>query len=354
MTQLGGYFNVQDLKSRLEELNQQTKDPLLWNNPQQAQTILKEKKSVTSTINAYHHIIDTFNDCVELSNIATNDGDVQLIDTLVEEWKKLLTQASKLQVECLFTDSNDSNDCFLDINAGAGGIESYDWTAMMLRMYIRFAETMNFKTEIVHLLDGEDTGIKSCTVKIQGYNAYGWLKTESGVHRLVRISPFNAIGKRMTSFASAWAYPVIDDNIQVDIQSKDLRIDTYRASGAGGQHVNTTDSAIRITHAPTGIVVQCQNDRSQHKNKSEALRMLKAKIRELELKKQNEVLHQQNISRPDNSWGHQIRSYILQPYQLVKDLRTNVETSDAQGVLDGNLEKFIYASLIDLAGKSKS
>ena len=216
---------------------------------------------------------------------------------------------------------------------------------MMLRMYLRFAERLGFKTEIVNLIAGEEAGIKSCCVKIKGEMAYGWFRTESGVHRLVRISPFNAAGKRMTSFASCWVYPEIEDSIDVKIEEKDLRIDTYRSSGAGGQHVNTTDSAVRITHIPTNIVVQCQSDRSQHRNKAEAMQMLKARLYDLELKKKNEEIDKQNATKTDIGWGHQIRSYVLQPYQLVKDLRTNHETSDSEGVLDGNLEKFVSTAL---------
>jgi peptide chain release factor 2 len=222
---------------------------------------------------------------------------------------------------------------------------------MMMRMYLRFSERLKFKAEIIHMIAGEEAGIKSCTIKICGYQAYGWLKTESGVHRLVRISPFNAAGKRMTSFASAWVFPEIDDNISIVIEEKELRIDTYRSSGAGGQHVNTTDSAVRITHLPTNIVVQCQNDRSQHKNKAEAMKMLKARLYEREIKKREDETNSQNASKTENSWGHQIRSYVLQPYQMVKDLRTNVETSDTQGVLDGDLERFVSASLAMRVGK---
>lgn len=249
------------------------------------------------------------------------------------------------EVECLFSGEADSNNCFLEINAGAGGTESHDWASIMMRMYLRFSERLGFKAEIISISSGEEAGIKSVTIKIKGHNAYGWFKTESGVHRLVRISPFNSAGKRMTSFSSAWAYPEIDDNIDITIEEKDLRIDTYRASGAGGQHVNTTDSAVRITHIPTNIAVQCQNDRSQHKNKAEAMKMLKARLYEQELKKREDALDTQNSTKTDIGWGHQIRSYVLQPYQMVKDLRTNEETSDTSGVLDGNLTKFVYSSL---------
>lgn len=267
------------------------------------------------------------------------------------ELKKLSILAEKFEVECLFSGEADSNNCFLDINAGAGGTESHDWASIMMRMYLRFAERLGFKAELVSMIAGEEAGIKSCTIKITGHQAYGWFKTESGVHRLVRISPFNAAGKRMTSFASAWVYPEIDDTIDIQIDEKDLRIDTYRSSGAGGQHVNTTDSAVRITHLPTNIAVACQSGRSQHKNKAEAMKMLKARLYELELKKREEELNQENASKTEIGWGHQIRSYVLQPYQMVKDLRTNYETSNTGAVLDGDLEGFVSASLAANVGK---
>lgn len=273
--------------------------------------------------------------------------DQEIIKEVENDLANLVKLVDKFKTECLFAGEADGNNCFIDINAGAGGTESHDWASMLMRMYLRFSEKSSFKTEIVALLDGEEAGIKSCTIKVSGLNAYGWCKTESGVHRLVRISPFNAAGKRMTSFSSIWVYPEIDDNIDIVIEEKDLRIDTYRASGAGGQHVNTTDSAVRITHTPTNTIVQCQNDRSQHKNKATAMKMLKAKLYEKELKEKEESVNAQNATKTDNSWGHQIRSYVLQPYQLAKDLRTNHETSDVHGVLDGDLEKFISASLAD-------
>lgn len=245
----------------------------------------------------------------------------------------------------MFSGEADNNNCFLEINAGAGGTESHDWASMMMRMYLRFVERMGFKTEIINIIAGEEAGIKSCCIKIKGDMAYGWMKSESGVHRLVRISPFNAAGKRMTSFASCWVYPEIDENISIVLEDKDIRIDTYRASGAGGQHVNTTDSAVRITHLPTNIVVQCQNDRSQHRNKAEAMQMLKSRLYDFELKKKNEAINKQNAEKTEIGWGYQIRSYVLQPYQMVKDLRTNYDTSDTGSVLDGKLEKFISSSL---------
>lgn len=288
---------------------------------------------------------------IELATIAEEDDDTEMLQQIQQALENILIAAEKLETECLFSGEADGNNCFLEINAGAGGTESHDWALMMMRMYLRFGERMGFKTEIINIISGEDAGIKSCCIKFNGDMAYGWLKTESGVHRLVRISPFNSAGKRMTSFASCWVYPEVDDNIDIAIEDKDLRIDTYRASGAGGQHVNTTDSAVRITHIPTNIVVQCQNDRSQHRNKAEAMQMLKARLFELELQKKNEEVNKQNAAKTDNGWGHQIRSYVLQPYQMVKDLRTNYETSNSSGVLDGDLEKFISASLAANAGK---
>lgn len=291
-------------------------------------------------------------ECLDLEELAFMENDGQVLAQVQEEFKKLSILAEKFEIECLFSGEFDANNCFLEINAGAGGTESHDWASIMMRMYLRFAERLGFKAEIIHLINGEEAGIKSCTIKINGYQAYGWFRTESGVHRLVRISPFNAAGKRMTSFASSWVYPEIDDDIDIVIDEKDLRIDTYRSSGAGGQHVNTTDSAVRITHLPTNVVTQCQSDRSQHKNKAQAMKMLKSRLYELELQKRTDDINVQNASKTENSWGHQIRSYVLQPYQLVKDLRTNHETSDTKGVLDGDLEKFVSASLSRSVGNA--
>lgn len=298
-----------------------------------------------SSINNYVKLKKTLDDNLDLAIMAEAEGDEPMLDDIESSFKDLMMICEKFETECLFSGEADSNNCFLEINAGAGGTESHDWASMMMRMYLRFAERLKFKAEIVNMISGEEAGIKSCVIKISGHQAYGWFKTESGVHRLVRISPFNAAGKRMTSFASAWVYPEIDDNIDIVIEEKDLRIDTYRSSGAGGQHVNTTDSAVRITHIPTNIAVACQSGRSQHKNKAEAMLMLKARLYDLELKKREADAQSENDNKTDNGWGHQIRSYVLQPYQMVKDLRTNVETSDSQGVLDGDLEKFVSASL---------
>lgn len=306
---------------------------------------MKEKTALEQKIEKYTHIKGGLSDALELIEIAEEEDDEDSITQSENDLAEILKLAEKFETECLFSGEADHNNCFLEINAGAGGTESHDWASMMMRMYLRFGERIGFKTEIVNIVAGEEAGIKSCCIKFKGEMAYGWLKTESGVHRLVRISPFNSAGKRMTSFASCWVYPEIDDNIDIVIEDKDLKIDTYRASGAGGQHVNTTDSAVRITHVPTNIVVQCQNDRSQHRNKAEAMQMLRARLFELEMQKKNEEANKENAKKTDNGWGHQIRSYVLQPYQMVKDLRTNYETSNSSAVLDGDLEKFISSSL---------
>ncbi|MEL0112231.1 MAG: peptide chain release factor 2, partial [Rickettsiales bacterium] len=262
----------------------------------------------------------------------------------------LSRRAEKQQIESLLSGEADGNDCYLEVHAGAGGTESQDWAEMLLRMYLRWGEQHGYKVEWLEESSGEEAGLKSATIRINGEDAYGWLKTETGVHRLVRISPYDAAARRHTSFASIGVYPVIDDTIDIVINDKDLRVDTYRASGAGGQHVNRTDSAVRMTHIPTGIVVQCQNDRSQHKNRATAMKMLQARLYEAELKAREDAAQAEHEAKTDIGWGHQIRSYVLHPYQMVKDLRTNVETGNAQGVLDGDLDKFLEASLADRLG----
>ena len=323
----------------------------MWNDQKKASAALKEKRLLEKTLESYDYINDGLHENIELAQMAEEEHDEDIIAQVQAELIKIQVTSAKLETECLFSGEADGNNCFLEINAGAGGTESHDWASMMMRMYLRFGERMGFSCEIINIISGEEAGIKSCCIKFKGDMAYGWLKSESGVHRLVRISPFNAAGKRMTSFASCWVYPEVDESIDIVIEEKDLRIDTYRSSGAGGQHVNTTDSAVRITHLPTNIAVQCQNDRSQHRNKAEAMQMLKARLFELELQKKNEEVNKQNAEKTDNGWGHQIRSYVLQPYQMVKDLRTNYETSDAAGVLDGNLEKFVSSALAANIGK---
>lgn len=281
----------------------------------------------------------------EYSDLAKIENDAQLLKDTEKNLLILKKDSDSFEVECLFSGETDLNNCFVDINAGAGGTDSCDFGLMLLRMYERFANLKKFKVEIVSMMDGEEAGIRSATIKISGRFAYGWMKTESGVHRLVRISPFNANGKRQTSFTSVWAYPEVDDEIEIVIEEKDLRVDTFRASGAGGQHVNKTDSAVRMTHLPTNIVVQCQSDRSQIRNRAECMKMLKSRLFEMEIKKKKDVLAATESQKTDNSWGHQIRSYVLHPYQLVKDLRTDFETGNIQAVLDGEIEGFIKAAL---------
>ena len=277
-----------------------------------------------------------------------DDGDV--VSEAEANIAALAMICEKKQIESLLSGEADSNDCFLEIHAGAGGTEAQDWAEMMSRMYVRWSEAHGYKVEWIEESAGEEAGIKSATLKVTGHNAYGWLKTESGIHRLVRISPYDSAARRHTSFSSVWVFPVIDDSIEIEIEEKDLRVDTYRASGAGGQHVNRTDSAVRITHEPTGIVVQCQNDRSQHRNRATAMGMLKARLYELELRRREEAAAATEASKSEIGWGHQLRSYVLQPYQMVKDLRTNVETSDTQGVLDGDLDPFLEAALAQRLG----
>ncbi len=341
----GGLFDWDRALIRLEELTRQSEDPTLWDTPERAQKLLKEQNRLQQSINAVRHFSQRLDDACTYIELGESEEDEDTIQEGNKTLDQLVTEAAALETACLFSGEADGNDCFLEIHAGAGGTESHDWANMLLRSYTRWAERHRFKVEVLDLLDGEEAGIKSASLRIQGEFAYGWGKSESGVHRLVRISPFNAAGKRMTSFASVWVYPVVDDSVDIEILDKDLKIDTYRASGAGGQHVNKTESAIRITHMPTGIVVQCQNDRSQHKNKAEALSMLKARLYEAELKKREAATKAMNANKTDNSWGHQIRSYVLQPYQMVKDLRTGHETSDTGGVLDGDLDGFMSAYL---------
>jgi peptide chain release factor 2 len=342
---LRGLFDPEKLQERLSELQQLIDDPNLWDNQEKAQSLLKEQTKNRNLLDNFNQFNKWFIDTKELAELGDIEEDNEIILATEKELVQIATKARKLRIECLFTGEVDGNDCFLEINAGAGGTESHDWALMLMRMYLRWAEQNKFKTEIIDELDGEEAGIKSATIKISGINAYGWCKSESGVHRLVRLSPFNAAGKRQTSFASVWVYPVIDDNIKIEINEKDLRVDTYRASGAGGQHVNKTDSAVRITHLPTNIAVACQSDRSQHKNRAEAMSMLKSRLYEIEMQKKQSAIDAQNASKTDNGWGHQIRSYVLHPYQMVKDLRTDYETSDSNAVLNGEISNFMSAYL---------
>jgi len=311
---------------------------------------MRERTRLADSIERQRSLEQEFEDNVGLAELAEEEDDGGTLAEAEGALVALGERLARLQLESLLAGEADPNDCFLEIHAGAGGTESQDWAEMLLRMYTRWAENRGFKLEWIEESAGEEAGIKSTTVKVVGHNAYGWLRTESGVHRLVRISPFDSQSRRHTSFASVWVYPQVDESIEIDIQDKDLRIDTYRASGAGGQHVNKTDSAIRLTHLPTGIVVQCQNDRSQHRNRAQAYAMLRARLYELELQKRHDAAAAEAAGKSDIGWGHQIRSYVLQPYQMVKDLRTGVEKGNAQGVLDGDIDAFLEAALAHGAG----
>jgi peptide chain release factor 2 len=307
--------------------------------------MMRERTRLDKSISGCRSMLADLNDNIEMIELAEAEGDDDLLGEAVEDLLAIQKKAKGLEIESLLSGEADSNDAFIEIHAGAGGTESQDWAEMLLRMYSRWAEARGFKTGIVQITSGEEAGIKSATIEINGEDAFGWAKTESGVHRLVRISPYDSNARRHTSFASVWVYPRVDDDIEVEINDKDLRVDTYRASGAGGQHVNKTDSAVRITHEPTGIVVQCQNDRSQHKNRAQAMSMMKARLYERELREREEATDAANAQKTDIGWGHQIRSYVLQPYQMVKDLRTGVESSQPAAVLDGKLDEFINAAL---------
>jgi peptide chain release factor 2 len=330
---------------RLGELDAMVEDPKLWDDPKAAQVVMRERRRLDEAIAATRAIEKELADTAELMEMAEAEGDGAMVDDAVKALADLAERAEKDKVAALLAGEADGNDTYIEINAGAGGTESQDWAEMLHRMYTRWAERHRMKVELIDIHAGEQAGIKSATIMIKGENAYGYAKTESGVHRLVRISPYDSSARRHTSFASVWVYPVVDENIDIEVVESDLRIDTYRASGAGGQHINTTDSAVRITHLPTGIVVQCQNQRSQHKNRAEAMNQLKAKLYEAELQRREAEANATASSKTDIGWGHQIRSYVLQPYQLVKDLRTGVTSTSPSDVLDGDLDRFMAAAL---------
>lgn len=330
---------------RLGELDARVEDPTLWDDPKAAQVVMRERRRLGEAIEATRAIEKELDDTAELMEMAEAEGDEGLVDDAVKALAELAERAEKDKVAALLAGEADANDTYIEVNAGAGGTESQDWAEMLQRMYTRWAERHGYKVEMVDYHAGEQAGIKSATLMIKGENAYGYAKTESGVHRLVRISPYDSNARRHTSFSSVWVYPVVDENIDIEINEGDLRIDTYRASGAGGQHINTTDSAVRITHLPTGIVVQCQNQRSQHKNRAEAYNQLRAKLYENELQKREAEANATAAAKTDIGWGHQIRSYVLQPYQLVKDLRTGVTSTAPSDVLDGDLDRFMAAAL---------
>ena len=339
---------------RLEEFNARVENPDLWNDPEKAQKLMRERQSLVDSVSVHDSIQQELNDHIELIELGEMEDDAEVVGEAEDALSALVKKAAAKELEALLNGEADANDTFLEVHSGAGGTESCDWASMLARMYIRWAERSGYKVEMQSETPGEEAGIKSVTYKVSGHNAYGWLKSESGVHRLVRISPFDSAAKRHTSFCSVWVYPVVDDNIEIEVNPADIRIDTYRSSGAGGQHVNTTDSAVRITHHPTGIVVT-SSEKSQHQNRDIAMKALKSRLYQLELDRRNAAINDAHESKGDAGWGNQIRSYVLQPYQMVKDLRTNYETSDTKGVLDGDLDAFMAATLaMDVSGKSRA
>ena len=339
---------------RLEEFNAMIEDPDLWNDQERAQKLMRDRQVLVDAIADCTGIEQELNDNIELIEMGEMEDDQEVVSEAEAALKKLAKIAAQKEIEALLNGEADGNDTFLEINSGAGGTESCDWANMLARMYVRWAEKQGYKVELISETPGEEAGIKSAAYKISGHNAYGWLKSESGVHRLVRISPYDSAARRHTSFSSVWVYPVVDDNIEIDVPANDIRIDTYRSSGAGGQHVNTTDSAVRITHLPTGIVVT-SSEKSQHQNRANAMAALKSRLYQMELDRRNAAITEAHENKGDAGWGNQIRSYVLQPYQMVKDLRTSYETSDTQGVLDGDLDGFMAATLaMDVSGKSRA
>ena len=339
---------------RLEEFNAMIEDPSLWDDQERAQKLMRERQLLIDALSTYEGIKQDLSDHLEMIELGEMEDDTQVVSEALEALKDLGLAATEKELEALLDGEADSNDTFLEINSGAGGTESCDWAAILARMYIRWAEKKGYTVELQSETAGEEAGIKSVAYKITGHNAYGWLKSESGVHRLVRISPFDSAAKRHTSFSSVWVYPVVDDNIDIEVNAVDIRIDTYRSSGAGGQHVNTTDSAVRITHLPTGIVVT-SSEKSQHQNRDIAMKALKSRLYQIEIDRRNAAINEAHENKGDAGWGNQIRSYVLQPYQMVKDLRTTFETSDTKGVLDGDLDGLMAATLaMNLSGKSRA
>ena len=351
---LGQRMDWDTAEHRLEEFNARVEDPDLWSDAAKAQKLMRERQVLVDAMATHKSIKQDLSDTVELIELGEMEGDEEVVAEAEESLMALALTAAEKELEALLNGEADSNDTFLEIHSGAGGTESCDWAAMLARMYVRWAEKRGYNVDMQSETPGEEAGTKSVTYKISGLNAYGWLKSESGVHRLVRISPFDSAAKRHTSFCSVWIYPVVDDNIEVEVNPADIRIDTYRSSGAGGQHVNTTDSAVRITHHPTGIVVT-SSEKSQHQNRDIAMKALKSRLYQMELDRRNAAINDAHESKGDAGWGNQIRSYVLQPYQMVKDLRTGHETSDTKGVLDGDLDAFMAATLAqDVSGKSRA
>ncbi len=340
--------------ARLEELNVRAEDPALWNDPAHAQKVMRERQTLSDAVDGYRALAVELQDQTDLIELGEAEDDAEVVAEAEAALRALRDRAAQKETEALLSGEMDGADTFLEVNAGAGGTESCDWALMLARMYVRWAEKHGYKVELMAESPGEEAGIKSATYQIRGPNAYGWLKSESGVHRLVRISPFDSQARRHTSFSSVWVYPVVDDTIEIDINPADIRVDTYRSSGAGGQHVNTTDSAVRITHLPTGIVVT-SSEKSQHQNRANCMAALKSRLYDLEMKKRTQVIQDAHDAKGDAGWGNQIRSYVLQPYQMVKDLRTGTETSDTQGVLNGDLDDFMAAALaMEVTGKTRA
>jgi peptide chain release factor 2 len=319
-----------------------------WHNKSVSQKVIKEKKLYEELLNSFNNSVNSLKELHELNELALEEKNQSIITEVLENIKNLKKIVKQNEIKCFLSKETDSLDCYIEIHAGAGGTESQDWAEMLRRMYLKWSIIKNFKSHLISEHKGDETGVKSSTIKIQGDYVYGWLKSESGIHRLVRISPFDSGARRHTSFASVWIYPVVDENIDIEIIEKDLRIDTYRSSGAGGQHVNTTDSAVRITHIPSKIVVQCQNERSQHKNKETCMNMLRARLYDFEIKKREKENRTLESSKSDIGWGHQIRSYVLHPYRMVKDNRTNFESSNPDKILDGEIDDFLESSLYNL------
>ena len=350
----GGIFDWDVATTRLAELNARVEDPALWDRADEAQKIMRERNKLAAQTEGLIKLEADVEDTLALIEMAEAEGDPTGTSDMLRALRDLAGEAKRREIESLLSGEADSRDAFLEINAGAGGTEAQDWAEMLRRMYMRWADQHGYRLEELESSEGEQAGIKSTTLQVSGPDAYGWLKTESGVHRLVRISPFDANARRQTSFASVWVYPVVDDAIDIEVRESDLKVDTFRASGAGGQHVNKTESAIRITHLPTGIVVACQTDRSQHRNRATAMQMLRAKLYEAELQRREAAAADVEASKSDIGWGHQIRSYTLAPYQLVKDLRTGVESGNPGAVLDGELDAFMAAALAARVGASRT
>ncbi len=341
-------------RHRMEEFDAMVEDQNLWNDPDKAQKLMRDRQTLVDAIAHYESFSQDLRDNVELIELGEMEDDADVVREAEVALRGLVDRTAAAEIEALLDGEADANDTFLEINAGAGGTESCDWAAMLARMYVRWAEQHGYKVELISESPGEEAGIKSAAYRIIGHNAYGWLKSESGVHRLVRISPYDSAARRHTSFSSVWVYPVVDENIEIEVPQNEIRIDTYRSSGAGGQHVNTTDSAVRITHIPTGIVVT-SSEKSQHQNRANAMAALKSRLYQMELERRTASIQEAHEAKGDAGWGNQIRSYVLQPYQMVKDLRTSVETSDTAGVLDGDLDRFMAATLaMDLSGKSRA